>query len=393
VFSLNADWTVGERTYRQGSLVAVDLDQLARAGGDVSVLYEPGERGGLQSVSATRNLLLVNTLENMAGRLYEYRFERGVWTRSEVPVPPNSTVTVAAADSWQADDYYITCTDFLHPTALQLVRQGIPRPVRSLSARFSTEGLEVSQHEALSADGTRIPYTVVGRRDIPHDGSTPTVLYGYGGFGWSELPRYDPVLGMAWLERGGVYVIAHTRGGGEFGARWYQAAAGRNRHRACEDFIAVAEDLVRRGITSSAHLGCWGMSNGGWLVGMAFTQRPELFGAVVAEHPPLDLSLGYAGASESGSPSDSVDWSYLRSCSPYHSLARDRVYPRPLLITGTLDATVSPGHARKMAAQMLEYGASVCFYEHPEAGHGAVDNQQRAYLDALIYTYLWQQLR
>ncbi|HRV07674.1 MAG TPA: prolyl oligopeptidase family serine peptidase, partial [Acidobacteriota bacterium] len=235
---------------------------------------------------------------------------------------------------------------------------------------------------------------------LERDGRNPTLLYGYGGFEIPMVPRYSPVTGAAWLERGGVYVVANIRGGGEFGSRWHQAALKKNRHKAFEDFIAVAEDLIRSGITSPRNLGIMGGSNGGLLVGAAFTRRPDLFGAVVCQVPLLDMkrySKLLAGASwmaEYGDPDDPDIWRYIRTYSPYHNVKADVTYPRVLFMTSTRDDRVHPGHARKMVAKMTDLGHSVYYYENTEGGHaGAADNRQQAFMNALAYSYLWKQLR
>jgi prolyl oligopeptidase len=268
-----------------------------------------------------------------------------------------------------------------------------------LPALFDAKGLEVSQHEAVSADGTRVPYFQVSRAGLPLDGSHPTMLYGYGGFEVSQKPSYGAVAGAGWIEPGGVLVVANIRGGGEFGPRWHQAALKAGRPRAYQDFIAVAEDLVRRRVTSPRRLGIMGGSNGGLLVGNAFTMRPELFGAVVCQVPLLDMrrySRLLAGASwmgEYGDPDVPEEWAFIRTFSPYHNLREGVRYPPVLFTTSTRDDRVHPGHARKMAARMLDAGQDVLYYENIEGGHGgAADNAQAAHVAALELTFLWKRL-
>ena len=245
------------------------------------------------------------------------------------------------------------------------------------------------------SDGTKIPYFQIGPANLPLDGSTPTLLYGYGGFEIPLVPGYDAVSGAAWLERGHVLVIANIRGGGEFGPAWHQAALKANRPRAYEDFLAVAEDLIRRKVTSPKHLGCKGGSNGGLLVGNIYTMRPDLFGAIVCQVPLLDMRRYHtllAGASwmgEYGNPDVPEEWAFIRTFSPYHNVDRAKTYPPLLITTSTRDDRVHPGHARKMTALLTEQGKDVLYYENIEGGHGgAADNKQRAFMEALGWTFL-----
>jgi prolyl oligopeptidase len=271
--------------------------------------------------------------------------------------------------------------------------------LKSLPAFFKVDGLEIQQFEATSKDGTRIPYFQVSRQGVKSDGRNPTLLYGYGGFEISMMSGYSPGMGAAWLERGGTYVLANIRGGGEFGPRWHEAARKANRQRAYDDFIAVAEDLVRRKVTSPQHLGIQGGSNGGLLMGVMLTQRPDLFGAVVCQVPLLDmrrfnkLLAGASWVDEYGNPDQPEEWAYISKYSPYQNVRPNAKYPKVLFTTSTRDDRVHPGHARKMVARMKEYGYDVIYFENIEGGHGgAADNKQSAYMNALAYTYLWKQL-
>jgi prolyl oligopeptidase len=271
--------------------------------------------------------------------------------------------------------------------------------LKSLPHFFEAEGLRIDQFEVTSKDGTRVPYFQVSREDLVMEGQNPTLLYGYGGFEVSLLSSYSATVGSAWLERGGVFVVANIRGGGEFGPAWHQAALKAKRQAAYDDFIAVAEDLIRRGVTSPRHLGIRGGSNGGLLVGNTMVQRPELFGAVVCAVPLLDMrryNKLLAGASwmgEYGDPDKPEEWAFLRRYSPYHNVKRGRDYPRTLFVTSTRDDRVHPGHARKMVARMSGQGHDVLYYENIEGGHGgAADNPQRAYMEALQYTFLAREL-
>ena len=273
------------------------------------------------------------------------------------------------------------------------------RTVKSLPAFFDSSGRVTEQYEAKSADGTLVPYFVVRHRDHAMDGSNPTLLYGYGGFEVSMRPSYSATRGTAWLSEGGVFVLANIRGGGEFGPRWHQAALKENRQRAYDGFIAVAEDLIKKEITTPDRLGIMGGSNGGLLVGAVFTQRPELFNAVVCQVPLLDMKrynkllAGASWMAEYGNPDIPEEWAYISKYSPYQNVFADRDYPRVFFVTSTRDDRVHPGHARKMAARMMEMEHPLYYYENTEGGHAAAtNNKQRAYMTALSYAYLWRQL-
>jgi prolyl oligopeptidase len=309
-------------------------------------------------------------------------------------------VAVRAVDDVDSDAVWMTSTDFLTPTALSLAEIGrAPEVLKTMPAFFDASKGVVEQHFATSKDGTRIPYFVVRPRDMPLDGSTPTLMTGYGGFEISRLPNYSGAVGKGWLEQGGAYVVANIRGGGEYGPRWHQAALKANRHKAYEDFAAVAQDLVARKITSAKHLGIQGGSNGGLLMGNMLTQYPELFGAIVVQVPLLDMQRYHkllAGASwmaEYGDPDKVDEWAFIQSFSPYHLFDADKTYPPTLFTTSTRDDRVHPGHARKMMAKMLEAGKDVRYYENIEGGHGgSANNKQAAHMSALAYTFLWNQL-
>ena len=271
--------------------------------------------------------------------------------------------------------------------------------LKSLPAFFKAEGLEISQHEARSKDGTRIPYFQVSRKGLQLTGENPTLLYGYGGFEIAMLPNYNAAVGSALLERGAVYVLANIRGGGEFGPKWHEAARKANRQRAYDDFIAVAEDLIARKVTSPKHLGIQGGSNGGLLMGVMLTERPDLFKAVVCQVPLLDmrrfnhLLAGASWMDEYGDPDKPEQWAYISKYSPYQNVSRGKQYSRVLFTTSTRDDRVHPGHARKMVAKMKEQGHDVLYYENIEGGHGgAANNKQAAYMSALAYTFLLKEL-
>lgn len=401
IVELRSAWTVAGTTYGQGALLAAPLAAFLAGQRRFDVLFQPTATSSLDGVAATRSALLLNELDNVRNRLVELRHVDGVWQRRVVATPAFGALDVAPLDEIDADQYFLTVNDFLHPTTLYLGEAGSDErlALRALPGFFDADRLVVEQHQAVSADGTAVPYFVVRDRATRLDGSNPTVLYGYGGFEVSLKPFYSGVTGAAWLSQGGVYVLANIRGGGEFGPRWHQAALKEQRQRAFDDFIAVAEDLIARKLTSPPHLGIMGGSNGGLLVGAALTQRPELFGAVVCQVPLLDMrrySKLLAGASwmgEYGDPDDQAQWEFIRRYSPYHNVAADQRYPRVLFTTSTRDDRVHPGHARKMVARMQDQGHDVLYWENMEGGHaGAANNDQQAQMWALTYTFLLRQL-
>jgi prolyl oligopeptidase len=400
---LRTAWKVGDETYPAGALLVTDLEAFIQGERKLEMLFEPTERKSLAAFSPARHHLILNELDNVRNRLYVLTPGNTGWQREELPGAPKlSTVAVAPIDRDESDDYFMTVTDYLTPTSLYLgtIGKGPAEKLKEGPAFFDSEGLTVSQHEAVSKDGTKIPYFQVSRGNLSANGKNPTLLYGYGGFEVSMVPAYQATTGAAWLEKGGVYVVANIRGGGEFGPRWHQAALKRNRHKAYEDFIAVGEDLLRRKITSPEHLGIMGGSNGGLLVGNMLTMRPDLWGAVVCQVPLLDMQRYHkllAGASwmaEYGNPDVALEWDFIRTFSPYHNLDAGVSYPRTLFTTSTRDDRVHPGHARKMVARMREQGHDVVYYENIEGGHGgAADNKQAAYMWALAYTFLWNELK
>ncbi len=406
LIELRTPWTVGETTYPAGSLLAANFERFLAGERKLDVLFEPTPRTSLVGYDPTRNHLLLTTLDNVRSRLFVLSHQNGSWRkRSLAGVPDVATASVAAIDDLESDEFFLTTATPLEPTTLSFgeVRtdgsSGEPEGLKQSPAYFKAAGLTVSQHEAVSADGTRIPYFQIGPAGLPADGSAATLLYGYGGFEIPLRPSYNPVAGAAWLERGHVYVVANIRGGGEFGPAWHQAALKAKRPRAYEDFAAVAEDLIARGVTSPAHLGIQGGSNGGLLVGNMYARRPELFGAVVCQVPLLDmrrfnkLLAGASWVGEYGNPDLPEEWAFIQTFSPYHMVAADRDYPPLLLTTSTRDDRVHPAHARKLAARLLEMSKNVLSYENIEGGHGgAADNKQRAFMDALAWTFLEQHL-
>ena len=411
LMELRSDLKTPTRSHPRGSLLAIDAAAYQRGERHFEVLFEPTATRSLAGFALTRSHVLVNVLDNVASRLEEWRRTAEGLTRREVAAPFPGSLGVSGlhdpmlADDALAESYLLSYSDFLTPDTLSLGQTGTDTRavLKSLPATFDATGMRAEQSFATSADGTRIPYFVVWPRGLsaqsPATGSTATLLYGYGGFEISMQPWYSAAFGSAWLARGGVVVVANIRGGGEFGPAWHQAAVKEHKQRSYDDFIAVAQDLIRRGITSPQHLGIEGGSNGGLLVGAAFTQRPDLFNAVVCSVPLLDMRRYHkllAGASwmaEYGDPDQPDEWKYISKYSPYQNLRREVKYPRVLFTTSTRDDRVHPGHARKMAARLLSLGHEVLYFENIEGGHGgAADNEQRAHVQALEMSYLWRQL-
>ncbi|AUZ54215.1 S9 family peptidase [Stenotrophomonas acidaminiphila] len=397
---LREPWTVGGKTYAAGSLLATKFDDFMAGKREFDVLFAPTDSTSLAGAAWTRNHVVLNVLDDVKNRLQVLTHGKDGWTRSDfVGAPAFGTIGVGAVDPDESDAVWMTVTDYLTPTTLSLAQIGQqPEVLKTMPAFFDASGKVIEQHFATSKDGTRVPYFVVHGKDMKRDGSNPTLLYGYGGFEISLTPSYSGGMGRAWLDKGGVYVVANIRGGGEYGPRWHQAALKQNRHKAYEDMAAVARDLVARGITSARHLGVQGGSNGGLLTGNMLTQYPELFGAVVVQVPLLDMkrySHLLAGASwmaEYGNP-DTADWEFIKTFSPYHLFDPAKNYPPVLFTTSTRDDRVHPGHARKMAAMMIDAGKNVTYYENIEGGHGgAANNAQAAHMSALAYSFLWEQL-
>lgn len=398
--SLKSDWTIGADTYPQGALVAGQLEDFLGETPALAMVIQPDERSSIESVATTRNTVLVNVLEDVISHLVRFTHDDEGWHRQELDVPEMGTVTIISADD-RTDRFFFNYAGFLTPSSLfeADAAQNTRTQVRAEPAWFDSAGMSVEQHHATSADGERIPYFVVTPPGYEADGANPTLLAAYGGFEVSRTPFYSGIIGSAWLQRGGVYVLANIRGGGEFGPRWHQAALREKRQRAFDDLVAVAEDLVKRGVTAPRHLGIQGGSNGGLLVGAVMVQRPDLFNAVVCQVPLLDMRRYHrllAGASwmaEYGDPDSPEDWAFLSRYSPYQNVSADAEYPVAFFTTSTRDDRVHPGHARKMVAKMLDQGHEVLYYENIEGGHGGAANlKQRAYINALMFSYLLERL-
>ncbi len=401
-FELREPWVVKDASYDAGSLLVIDFDKFMAGSRDFDVVFKPDDHTSLSGYDWTKRHLVLTLLDDVKSKIRVMTpIGEGSWRQSKlVGAPAVGTVSITAVDPDESDLLWMSTTDFLTPSTLSLVEVGeAPQKLKSMPAFFNTDGLITEQQFATSKDGTKVPYFVVRSKFMPMDGSTPTLLWGYGGFEVSYTSSYNSMAGRGWLQDGGVYVLANIRGGGEYGPRWHQAALKANRHKAYEDFAAVAEDLFARKLTSPEHLGAQGGSNGGLLMGNMITQYPQLFRAVVCQVPLLDMkrySHLLAGASwmaEYGDP-DTKDWEFIKTFSPYHLLKEGTEYPPVLFTTSTRDDRVHPGHARKMMAKMEAMGADVRYYENIEGGHGgAANNQQEAHMRALAYSFLWQQLR
>jgi prolyl oligopeptidase len=401
--SLDQPWEAAPGlNFATDSIVSYDLAEWRRdpLRARPSLVWAPGPRQTLSNVDTTRNALLITTLDNVRGRAFTYNYVNGAWQSRPVALPQNATIGIATASD-ENDLAMFTVTDYLQPASLSLFNAatGSLETIKTSPERFNASGHVVEQFEATSRDGTKIPYFVVRPRNAPIDGSTPTLLYAYGGFQISQTPNYLATTGRLWLEQGNAWVVANLRGGGEFGPDWHQAAQGANKQRTWDDYIAVAEDLIRRRITSPRRLGVVGGSQGGLLVGTAITQRPDLFNAAIIQVPLFDMMryhlLG-AGASwigEYGDPRIPEQRAWIQGYSPYQRLTAGRTYPTPFIHTSTSDDRVHPAHGRKAAARLKALGQPYYYYENMQGGHSAAANlQESARRLALEFTYASKRL-
>ncbi len=401
VIMLKSDWEINGKSYRQGSVLTTNIDALISGKFELQEMFVPQEKMSLSGLETTKNRVVLTLLNNIISELYVYEYKGGKWQKQKVKAPEMGTISAMVPDD-DLDEFYFYYTNFLERSTLYKADALTLEfsPVKSLENHFDTDKLVVEQKEVASKDGTMVPYFLVRKKDIPYDGSNPTLLYAYGGFEISLEPSYSGINGTSWLEKGGVYVLANIRGGGEFGPKWHQAGLKEKRQNVYNDFHSVAEDLIRQKITSPEHLGIRGGSNGGLLMGVAFTQRPELYKAVVCQVPLLDMKRYnklLAGASwmgEYGNPDIPEEWEYISKYSPYQNLKKKADYPDVYFTTSTKDDRVHPAHARKMVARMQEFGHKVYYYENMEGGHGGSStNEQHAKAAALMYSYLWMMLK
>lgn len=387
----------GKQSYVAGSLLALPLTKM-KPDAAFEVLYAPTAHTSVSQVTITGQTVLVNLLDDVKGKLI--RLQRGTqrWKAQNVAFPLDGTLNVVAADE-VSENAFVSYESFLTPPSLYLLVKQEPTLTKQLPARFEASAFETKQQWAKSKDGVNVPYFVVQKKGLKLDGSHPTLLYGYGGFLLAQKPSYLSATGKVWLERGGVYALANIRGGNEFGPGWHQAALREKRQSAFNDFIAVAEDLIAKKITSPAKLGIRGGSNGGLLMGAMLTQRPELFGAIVCQVPLLDmlrfhkLLAGHSWTAEYGNPDNAKDAEYIAKYSPYQNVKAGVKYPKMFVLTSTKDDRVHPGHARKMVAKLETLSQPVLYYENIEGGHGGAANLEQTIRNtALYFSYLWDQL-
>jgi prolyl oligopeptidase len=406
IIQTREEWapSAGGKNFPAGSLLSVDLAQLRADPAHLrpTLIYTAGSREALEGATASKDVLLVSTLDNVRGRTLAYTpGAKGTWHRAVLDLPENSTIGIS--DVSRVDNQaLITVTNFLTPPSLWLANAATSstREIMRQPEKFDASNLVAEQREAVSTDGTRIPYFLVHRRDMKLDGNNPTVLYAYGGFEVSETPTYSATNGKLWLEKGGVYALANIRGGGEFGPAWHEAGLFAKRQIIYDDFAAVGKDLIASKVTSPRRLGIQGGSNGGLLTGVEFIQHPEMWHAVMIEVPLLDMiriSKIAAGASWEGEygdvDADPASRAFWEKTSPYQNLKRDVAYPVPFIFTTTKDDRVGPQHARKFAARMEEFGLPFYYYENTEGGHSAGANlRQAAHTAALEKIYLTRKL-
>jgi prolyl oligopeptidase len=400
VMTLEQDWP--EHKLMTGDLFAFDLAALRRdpAKAQPTLLMRPTARQSIGGVTTTHNKMVVSMLDNVIGVADVWDYAGGTWSHTRLDLPKNASIGLGSSSN-KDDRIFVSVTGYLEPTTLWLADASTGALTRAKSSppRFDATGLVVDQYEATSNDGTKVPYFIVHRKDMKLDGSNPTLLYAYGGFQSSQTPGYSGNVGKLWLERGGVYVVANIRGGGEFGPAWHNAGLKENRQRVFDDFSSVAKDLIGRKITSPRRLGIEGGSNGGLLMGVTMTQHPELFNAVVIQVPLFDMirytqiAAGASWVGEYGDPAIPAQQAYILKYSPYQAIKAGVKYPEPLFETSTADDRVGPGHARKAAAKMQALGYPFYYYENIEGGHAAAANlQETAKRLAVEYTYLSKKL-
>jgi prolyl oligopeptidase len=401
IIGLKSDWTVNGTAYKQGDVISMNFPSLLKGEKEIQLVFRPDEFTSVAGVESTKNKLLLSIITDVKSELYVYTNDNGAWKKQKVNAPDFGSISVSSTDDL-SDQYFFTYTNFLTPTTLYVANahdNGV-KSFKSLPAYFDASKFKIEQYKVKSKDGTLIPYFVVSSKTLKANGKNPTLLYAYGGFEVSSRPNYSAITGTAWLENGGVYVLANIRGGGEYGPKWHQAGLKEKRQNIYNDFHAVAEDLIAKKITSAQNLGIMGGSNGGLLVGVAFTQRPDLYNAVVCQVPLLDMKRYnklLAGASwmgEYGDPDKPEEWEFISKYSPYQNLKKGVKYPEVFFTTSTRDDRVHPGHARKMVAQMKDMGYTVYYYENTEGGHaGSSTNEQRAKASALTFSYLLMKLK
>ncbi|QRM27572.1 prolyl oligopeptidase family protein [Microvirga sp. VF16] len=396
VVKLKSDWALPEGTYPADALLAISFSRFMDGDRNFEVLFEPGPRRVLSGFWWTKSRLVLTVLDNLASQIW-LGMPGAPWHLERLEgLPDTASVNAMSLDASQlerTDEFLLSISSFTEPTKLALVTEDKRIEIlKEAPAAFDPSGLEVTRHEAMSVDGERIPYYQIGPKD--QDGPCPTVLYGYGGFSVSMTPGYLGGIGKTWLERGNVWVVANIRGGGEFGAAWHKAGMREGKRLSHDDFAAIAQDLLRRGVTTTRQLAAYGGSNGGLLVGNMLTRYPDLFGAIWCTVPLLDMQrytqllAGPSWVAEYGDPDLPEDWAYMAGFSAYQNLEEGRSYPPVLLVTSRRDDRVHPGHARKMAAKLEAMKQPVFFYEPDDGGHGAANKEQAAFLSALGLSFL-----
>ena len=403
--TLQEDWKLDDDTeFKSGALVSFALQDFMDTG-KIDAVHEvitPNDRQSINGFGATKNAVLLSLSENVSGSAYAFDFHKGEWTKTKLKFPENGNVSIGGTNS-KEDIAFVNTESFLTPDTFWMVdtKTMKTKRLKSLPSWFDAKSMQVEQRFAKSTDGTKIPYYIVSKKGMKLNGKNPTLLYGYGGFQISINPSYSATVGRAWLERGGIFVSANIRGGGEFGPDWHQAGLKTKRQTVYDDFIAVAEDLIDKKVTSPEHLGIHGRSNGGLLMGVMFTQRPDLFNAVAIGVPLLDmrrfdkLLAGASWVGEYGDPDDEgAEGAYIRALSPYHNIRDDVKYPEPYIYTSTKDDRVHPGHARKFAQRLEDMGYPFQYYENIDGGHaGAANLEETANSQALIYSYFYSKLK
>lgn len=402
VVELRNPWNLAEVSYPAGAVVALSSAAAGREAqpADVQLIFSPKENQSFASMVELKSKVVVAILEDVQSQLLVGSKEKGKWTPlSKLELSGKGNIGLAAGSD-NSDTFMYFYESFNQPSTLYgyTFGQGAKK-LKALPDKFDARDVTVEQKFTVSKDGTKVPYFMVYKKSTKFDGNAPTLQYGYGGFTVSQTPSYNPVIGKLWLERGGVYVVANIRGGGEYGPKWHQAALKENRQKAFDDFIAVSEDLIKNKVTNPKRLAIRGGSNGGLLVGTVMTQRPDLYGGVLCLVPLLDmirysqLLAGASWMSEYGDPKVEKYNKYLNSYSPYQNVSEKKDYPPTLIITSTKDDRVHPGHARKMTAKMKKFGKNVLYYENTEGGHAASTNlKQQAKINALQFEFLYQKI-
>ncbi len=399
LFSNRSDFIIKDTVYKPGSVFSFSLNNLSNP--EYHVVFTPSETQFFEFAVGAKNYLIVTVLDDVKKSVLKYQFKNNQWISDKINLGDAGNTSVMASTN-DNDLIYLNFTSFLNPTEyhyLDLQHSKSLKKIMTSPIRFDSKNLVADQYKTKSSDGTMIPYFVVHKKNIKLDGANPTLLYGYGGFEIALTPHYLGATGKAWLEKGGVYVLANIRGGGEYGPDWHKAGLKENRQLVFNDFYAIAEALIAKKITSPKHLGIHGGSNGGLLTSVAFTQRPELFNAVISEVPLANMMeyhkwlSGNSWMAEYGNPDVPAEREYLLKYSPLHNLQIEKKYPEVFYVTSTKDDRVHPAHARQMVARMREQNHAVIYFENKDGGHGRAANMtEYSKLLALQFVYLFQKL-